>query len=577
MRHLTPAIGAALLVACAAHAQENIPAKVEIPFNRYYRYAELEDWLHKIAAAYPEIVELREIGKSGEGRTLWVAIVNNPKTGPHTSKPAMWIDGNVHGNEIQAGEAVLYSLWYQTKAFGHNEYLTKILDNYSFYYLVSQNPDGRDHWFTDVNSPHTSRTNRRPVDNDKDGLVDEDPPEDLDGDGSITQMWKADPNGRWIRDRNDPRVFIRVADDQKGEWTLLGQEGIDNDGDGRINEDPVGGDDMNRNWPVDWQPDYVQGGAGEYPFSDPEPRAIGRFIMDHPNIMAAQSYHNAGGMILRGPGANYNESLFPATDSRVYDEIASKGEQLLPYYKSMVTYRDLYTVHGGFIDFVAVGMGAYAFTNEMWNEGKYFQRDQTNPDDQKMWLFRDKLEFGQTFTPYKEFDHPQFGKILIGGLNKWSSRITPTFMLEEECHRNFGFTMFHADQMPIVTWGRTTVARSGEMWVVTVEARNEKLMPTRSGVARMKKIGTNDLLTVEPASAVTAAGLLDSWVDTRIEPVQHEPARLQFEGGIPGRGGVIVRYFIQGKEGDSVTLQYQGEKVKTARTTVTLKATPPIP
>src|SRR5258706_16389362 len=92
---------AACLAAAAAGpalAQENIPAKVEIPFNRYNRYAELEGWLQKIAAAYPEIVELRQIGKSGEGRALWVAIVNNPKTGPHTSKPAMWIDGNVHGN-----------------------------------------------------------------------------------------------------------------------------------------------------------------------------------------------------------------------------------------------------------------------------------------------------------------------------------------------------------------------------------------------------------------------------------------------------------------------------------------------
>jgi len=246
-------------------AQGHIPAKVEIPFNRYYKYAELEEWYKKIAAAYPELVELRNIGKSGEGRDLWVAVVNSPKTGPHTSKPAMWIDGNVHGNEIQAAEAVLYSLWYLTKAYGVNPELTRILDNYSFYFLVSQNPDGREHWFLDVQNSSSSRSNRRPVDSDRDGLLDEDPPEDLDGDGSITQMWKEDPNGRWIRDRNDPRVFVRVADDEKGEWTLLGSEGIDTDGDGQINEDGPGGDDMNRNWPSDWQPDYVQGGAGLYP------------------------------------------------------------------------------------------------------------------------------------------------------------------------------------------------------------------------------------------------------------------------------------------------------------------------
>src|SRR4051812_26674731 len=230
-------VAAALVLPAAARAQENIPAKVEIPFNRYNTYAELQQHLKAIATAYPDIVQLVRIGQSGEGRDLVVAVVNAPKTGPDTAKPAMWIDGNVHGNEIQAAEAVLYSVWYLTKAYGHNPDLTKLLDTYSFYFLLSQNPDGREHWFLDVQHSSSSRSNRRPVDNDKDGLFDEDGPEDLDGDGSITTMWKADPNGRWIRDKQDPRVFTRVADDEKGEWTLLGSEGIDNDGDGQINED----------------------------------------------------------------------------------------------------------------------------------------------------------------------------------------------------------------------------------------------------------------------------------------------------------------------------------------------------
>jgi hypothetical protein len=556
-------------VSSSASAQEHIPAKVEIPFDRYYTYTQIEKHLQNIAAAYPDLVELRNIGKSGEGRNLWVAIVNSPKTGPHTSKPAMWIDGNVHGNEIQAGEAVLYSLWYLTKAYGVNPDLTKLLDNYSFYFLPSQNPDGREHWFLDAQTPNSSRGNRRPVDDDKDGIADEDPPDDLDKDGSITQMWKADPNGRWIRDRNDPRVFIRVGPDEKGEWTQLGSEGIDNDGDGRINEDGPGADDMNRNWPSDWQPDYVQGGAGLYPFSNPEPRSIGQFIMDRPNIAAVQSYHNAGGMILRGPGANYRENIYPGGDRAVYDEIASKGEDILPYYKSMVIYRDLYTVHGGFVNWTAEGLGIFSFTNEMWNNAKYFQRDVADPDDKRMWLFRDRLQFGQVFKEYKEFDHPQYGKVLIGGLNKWSARITPTFMLEEECHRNFAFTMFHADQMPILSFGKAEVSKAGPMWVLTVEIKNEKLMPTRSGLARQKGIGTNDLLLCD--GKIAAAGTLSSWIDTRIDPIRHEPNRIQLEGGIPGRSGVIFRYYLSGNEGDTITLKYQAEKAKAIETKVVLK------
>jgi hypothetical protein len=563
--------------AAAAPAQPNIPSKVEIPFNRYYTYDEIAAHFKAIAAAYPEIVELRSIGTSGQGRDLWLAIVNNPKTGPHTSKPGMWIDGNVHGNEIQAGEAVLYSLWYLTKAYGKNADLTKLLDTYSFYFLPSQNPDGRSYWFDGPNTPNSSRSNQRPVDDDRDGLFDEDPPDDLDGDGSITQMWKADPDGRWIRDRDDPRVFIRVADDKKGEWTLLGSEGIDNDGDGRINEDGPGGDDMNRNWPSGWQPDYVQFGAGEFPFSNPEPRAIGRFILDHPNIAGVQSYHNAGGMILRGPGASFRESYYPPQDVRVYDEIQRIGEQMLPYYRAMVIYRDLYTVHGGFVNWTAEGLGIFSFTNEMWNDSKYFQREDPSNDDKRMWIFRDKLQFGQTFKEYAEYDHPQYGKVLIGGLNRWSARVTPTFMLEEECHRNFAFTMFHADQMPVLRFGRTEVARAGDgLWRVTVEVRNDKLMPTRAAVARARGIGTNDLMACRPPEGgnVAAAGFLDSWLDRQMTPVRSEPGRLQLPGGIPGRGGVIIRYFIEGKEGQSVTLTYTAQKAKTIETTVELKPTP---
>jgi murein tripeptide amidase MpaA len=195
MRGLAALLCAGVLVG-SARGQEHIPGKVEVPFNRYSTYAQMEDWIKQIAAAYPGYVELREIGKSLEGRSLWVAVVNNPKTGPDTSKPAMWIDGNVHGNEIQAAEAVLYTLWYLTKAQGVNPALTRLLDDYAFYLCPSQNPDGREAWFREVQTSSSSRSNRRPVDNDRDGLLDEDGPDDLDGDGSVTQMWRADPDGR---------------------------------------------------------------------------------------------------------------------------------------------------------------------------------------------------------------------------------------------------------------------------------------------------------------------------------------------------------------------------------------------
>src|SRR5690606_14682359 len=101
----------------------------------------------------------------------------------------------------------------------------------------------------------------------------------------------------------------------------------------RINEDTHGYYDPNRDWGWKWQPDYIQGGAYKYPFSLPETRAVADFVLNHPNIAGAQSFHNSGGMILRGPGAQEDLSTYNRQDIRIYDAIGKKGEKMLPGYR----------------------------------------------------------------------------------------------------------------------------------------------------------------------------------------------------------------------------------------------------
>lgn len=563
-----------------AIAQNDVPSKVSIEFNRYHTHDEIEAALGRLAAAYPDICRVEVIGKSLQGRDMRVLVVSNSKNGPDTVKPAMWIDGAVHANEIQAAEAVLYSAWYLTKHYGHTPAITKLVDERAFYLLPMVNPDSRDAWFKGPSTPNNFRSNQRPIDNDRDGLTDEDGPDDLDGDGSITQMWKEDPSGRWERDKTDPRIFRRVPSDKPpGGWTNLGEEGIDNDGDGLINEDGPGGDDMNRNWPAGWLPNYVQYGAGPYPLSHPETRAVADFIERRPNIAAAQSYHNAGGMILRGPGAAFREWAYPDQDVRVYDAMAKVGEKVLPYYKSMVIHKDLYTVHGGFVNWTAETLGIFSFTNEMWTPQKYYQRDGASVGEPDQWLWRDRLAFGQLFTEYKEVTHPKHGKVLIGGMNKWSSRSTPTFLLEEECHRNFAFTMFHADQMPSIFVRRQAVKETSPgSFELTLELANKGLIPTRSEHARRSAIGRPDLLRVEPASGtVLLAGELNSWDDESPRVIDHQPGRCLVPGGVPGKGagggGVLTRrFYIEGKPGTLVKVIYEADKARGIEATIELKA-----
>jgi len=546
----------------AAIAQQQIPSKVDIAWNRFYDFDESEKIIKDLVKAYPELLTLRSLGKSEQGRDMWMVILNNPETGEDTEKPAMYIDGNVHGNEIQATETVLYSIWYLTKSYGEVEQLTELIDRTAFYFVPSINPDGRAEWFANPNTPHSARTGQRPTDNDYDGELDEDGYEDLDGDGHITQMWKFDPNGRWRRNKLDPRIIERVPEGEQGELTRLGSEGIDNDGDGRINEDGPGGYDMNRNWASDWQPNHVQYGAGDHPFDRPETKAVADFILTRPNIAAGQSYHNTGGMLLRGPGASYLENLYPRSDRQMYDKLGEAGEDLLPFYNYWVIHSDLYTVHGGFVNWLAEGLGIASFTNELWTNRRIMPDPDREFSDEERMHWQDRMLFGQTFTDYTEYDHPQHGKVLIGGGTKYSSRVTPPFMLEEGCHRNFAFTMFHASSMPELQFKWAGIKDMGDgLWELTVEVENTQIIPTRLAIASRNKIGFPDLLTLSGAE-VLLSGQVDDRFDQTMRPIKDRPERMLIEDGIAGKSFSTFRFLIRGDEGKMIRLKYEADKAR---------------
>jgi hypothetical protein len=158
--------------------------------------------------------------------------------------------------------------------------------------------------------------------------------------------------------------MIPVEPGEKGQYTMLGSEGIDNDGDGLINEDDLGGYDMNRNFGYAWQPEYVQMGSGYYPFCWPETIACRDFLVAHPNILGAQSFHNYGGMILSPPGAPILGRTNPV-DKRVLDYVGERGEKILPGYRYIIIHEDLYIVYGGTVDFTQSGLGIYTYSNEL--------------------------------------------------------------------------------------------------------------------------------------------------------------------------------------------------------------------
>jgi hypothetical protein len=376
-------------------------------------------------------------------------------------------------------------------------------------------------------------------------LADEDGPDDLDGDGSITQMRIKDPHGRWKAHPGFPELLIVQAEaDQPGEYRLLGSEGLDNDGDGRVNEDGRGDYDMNRNWAWDWQPEYVQRGSREYPFSLPETRALADFVIDHPNIAAAQTYHNAGGMILRPPGRE--GGLMRPQDDRIFQFIAQRGEKMLPFYRSMIVWKDLYTVWGGEFDWFYGARGIIAFSNELWNM-RNLDRSSSPPSDEDEAAFLKYVLLNEGTVKWHEFDHPTYGKIEIGGTRKTWSRTPMSFLLEEECHRNMAYTLYHADQMPRVRIAEIkTETIAGGLHKIWVTIENQRLIPTRSAQDVSSHISPPDVVTLSgPGVKVVSSGRVTDRFFKRVEAVKRRPERVEVDS-IPGMDAVRVQFVVSG-------------------------------
>jgi hypothetical protein len=563
-------LAAALLAAAAPAApQATREPRLPITWDRFHDYDGIVALCRQLAQSRPELCRLEWLGESFEGRPMPLLVVSNRATGDEAGKSAMWVDGNVHGNEVQGAEASLYLVWILLERHGELPEITALLDERVFYVCPMVNPDGRQAWFAEAHTASSSRSGRAPVDDDRDGAFDEDPPNDLDGDGELLSMRLRVPPGEGTHrvSPQDGRRMEPVPRDRRRELgadlVLLGQEGVDDDGDGRVNEDGPGEYDLNRNWPSGWQPEWIQFGAGDFPLSHPEPAHIARFLLAHPNVAAVQSFHNSGGMILRGPGTPSREGLYPREDREVYDAIARDGEAMLPFYRSMVIWKDLYEVHGGFVNWCAEGLGIVSFTNELWSGEQYFaERGEGELEfadgNERRLKFDDLLLFGETWVDWHEVPHPKWGTVEVGGFRKMTGRVPPPFMIQEMLHRNAAFCIFHASQMPRLAADAPEVADApGGARYVTVELRNERWIPTRTAVAAGQGIGTPDIVTLEGEGLLVLAGGGDAdRVDLAdFEPVEHEPARLRLERGIPGHGSVRLRWLVRGGGPFRVTLR----------------------
>jgi murein tripeptide amidase MpaA len=549
-------------------------------FDHFYKYQEICAFLKDAVSQYPGLTELEVAGKSYEGRDIFCLTITNKKTGPHFEKPAMYIDANIHAGEVTGSHVVLYTIKQLLERYGKDQEVTQLLDTRTFYILPRVNPDGAELYLT---TPTQLRSSVRayPDAEEKDGLR----AEDINGDGNILQMRIEDETGPWKVSSRDPRVMVlRKPDEMGGKYYRIYPEGkLYGDAGEPLKVAPTKyGLDINRNFPANWVPS--QGGAGPYPLSEPETRSLAEFILKHPNISAFQAYHTSGGVIYRA-FCNKTDDKMNQADLALFKAIGRRGQDLTGYECMPASHGGLGAVRAGiFIDWVYEHRGIIGYTTELWDmlgragcDKKKENIDKTPEDLEeeqvKLMKWQDAELLGKGFVNWTAFDHPQFGKVELGGWLPKTVRqnAPPGKMLEEECVKNYKFTNAHALSSPLVSIAKVDVREAGPgIYSIAAWVRNEGYMAT---------YGTQQALAVKAVKPVKVSLTFDGETQTigckADQEIGHLDGRAQASIGWYGPSGTTehekkVSWTVKASAGTKVTVVACSERGGTCRAKVTL-------
>lgn len=551
--------------------------------GRYLRYEEMTALLQELAAAYPALAALEEIGRSAEGRAIWAMTLTNSATGPAAEKPGYLVDANTHAGEVTGGAAALYTIHHLLTQYGTDPVATEILDTRAFYVVPRIAVDGVELYLTSATALRSS-PKLYPEPEELPGFY----ARDINGDGLILQMRIPHPDGDWKVDEQEPRLMVRRRPEDRlapGTCYRLFSEGEIKDWDGR--EIPPArrplGLDFNRNYPAFWNPESKQPGAGPYPLSEPETRALATFLTSHPNIGAYVAYHTTGGVLLRPP-SNGGDDKIGEADLEGFKQIGEICTRVTGY-PCKSTY-DAFHYPGqpalvkGADDWAYEHYGVQAFTFELWDlEGRAGARGYAQigvqgllklseaeliEDQRKCLTWNDEALGGKGFIDWTPFEHPQLGLVEIGGWDfKFADQNPPEgHVLVEEVTRAAAFTFQHCLTTPRLAFGRVEVkVVGGGLYELAVEVCNTGFLATNvTEMAVQQKRSTGVKLALEGAQVLAHRGA--------------EPKNGRYElGEIAGRSKNAQRwvtFVVRAQAGSTVTLTARHDRAGTVRSQVTL-------
>ncbi len=463
-------------------------------FGKYYDYEELKDLLEALEKDFTELADVNSIGKSHQGREILMIEITGKDGKKPENKPGYYIDGNTHPEELAGSTVALYIAWSLLSGYGEKKRITDLLDRQVFYVIPRLNPDAAE--FCLKEPYYAWHGNGRYIP----GNEQEGPGlhyRDINDDGCIVDMRVKDDKGEWKVSDKDSRIMLqREPDEYGGEYYRMLPEGYIKDFDGAEIEIPRPRDgNLNRNYPYGWGPEGEQYGAGDYPMSEPETEAVVEFVNEHSNIVGGINFHTNAGLILPPMGIKGEDIPYP--DRRLFERIGGMGEEETGYevlldeskFSPAGTPSDEYRM-GTSSDFFYGQNGMIPFTVELWNvhsaagidkDWYYPVRDLSEQRKMKLMNWNDEKLDGEGFIEWTEFDHPQLGKVEIGGWKRlfMFRNPPPGDELRDMCRKNKEFALRHAFTSPSLEIEDTEVeSLPGNVYRLSVYVANSGFLPT---------------------------------------------------------------------------------------------------